>query len=94
MIGARWTALIGTLLFGASNIVGCLAVNSLAGLFISGTLYGLGGSIMYTLSNSLPVQWFSTRLGTAKGLVKLGGAIAAAVMAIVVQLLIERVGIS
>ena len=45
MIGARWAALIGTLLFGASNIVGGLAVNSLAGLFISGILYGLGGSI-------------------------------------------------
>ncbi|KAI7968930.1 hypothetical protein EIK77_007625 [Talaromyces pinophilus] len=94
MIGARWAALIGTLLFGASSIVGGLAVNSLAGLFISGILYGLGGSIMYTLSNSLPVQWFSTRLGTANGLVKLGGAIGATIMAIVVQLLIERVGIS
>ncbi|EED16041.1 monocarboxylate permease, putative [Talaromyces stipitatus ATCC 10500] len=94
LIGARWAVLIGTLLFGASNIVGGLAVNSLGGLFVSGVLYGLGGALMYTMSNSLPVQWFSTRLGTANGLVKLGGGIGATIMVIVVQLLIERVEIS
>ncbi|KAH8655342.1 major facilitator superfamily domain-containing protein [Xylariales sp. PMI_506] len=68
-------------------------VGNIGGLFASGALYGVGGSLMYTMSNSLPVQWFDSRLGTANGLVKLGGGIGATVMALVVQLLIDRIGI-
>ncbi|KAK4235638.1 MFS general substrate transporter [Achaetomium macrosporum] len=94
VIGARWSTLIGVLLFGASALVGSFTINNIGGLFVSGALYGLGGSLMYTMSNSLPVQWFDSRLGTANGLVKLGGGIGATVMALVVQLLIDRVGIS
>jgi len=94
VIGARWSTLIGIVLFGASTLVGSFTVGNIGGLFVSGALYGLGGSLMYTMSNSLPVQWFDDRLGTANGLVKLGGGIGATVMALVVQLLIDRVGIA
>lgn len=94
LIGARWSSLIGILLFGASNIVGGFTVTNVGGLFVSGILYGLGGGLMYTMSNSLPAQWFSNHLGTANGLVKLGGGIGATVMAIVLQILIEKVGIA
>lgn len=93
-IGARWSSLIGITLFGASNIVGGLAVHSVGGIFVAGVLYGLGGSLMYAMSNSLPVQWFNNRLGTANGLVKLGGGIGATIMAIVLQIVSERAGIS
>ncbi|KAK4246648.1 putative monocarboxylate permease [Corynascus novoguineensis] len=94
VIGARWSSLVGVVLFGASALVGSFTVANIAGLFVSGALYGLGGSLMYTMSNSLPVQWFDHRLGTANGVVKLGGGIGATVMALLVQLLIDRVGIS
>ncbi|KAE8154175.1 major facilitator superfamily domain-containing protein [Aspergillus avenaceus] len=94
VIGARWSALIGILLFGASTIVGSFTVSNIAGLFMSAALYGLGGSLMFTMSNNLPLQWFSDRLGTANGLVKLGGGVGATVMAIAVQQLIDKVGIA
>ncbi|KAK6083741.1 hypothetical protein SCUP234_03600 [Seiridium cupressi] len=46
------------------------------------------------MSTNLPVQWFDKRLGTANGLVKLGGGIGATVMAVIVQLMIDRVGLA
>ncbi|GFF56492.1 probable transporter MCH2 [Aspergillus udagawae] len=94
LIGARWSTLIGILLFAISNIIGGFAVNNVGGMFVSGALYGFGGALMYTMSNILPVQWFNKRLGTANGLVKLGGGLGATVMAIVLQTLIERVGVA
>jgi MFS family permease len=94
VIGARWSALLGILLFSASTLVGSFTVRNVGGLFVSGTLYGIGGSLMYTMSNSLPVQWFHTKLGTANGLVKLGGGIGATVMALAVQLLIDKIGVA
>ncbi|KAK2757997.1 hypothetical protein FQN54_004403 [Arachnomyces sp. PD_36] len=94
-IGARWTSLIGILLYSISNIVSAWAVSNVGGLFIaSGFTYGLGACLMYTMSNSLPIQWFSTRLGTANGIVKLGGGIGATVMAVVTGVLTERLGIA
>ncbi|KAI1343177.1 putative monocarboxylate permease [Xylariaceae sp. FL0016] len=93
-IGSRWTSLIGVLLFGASALVGSFTTTNVGGLFASGALYGLGGSLMFTMSNSLPTQWFDKRLGMANGLVKLGGGVGATVMAIAVQLLIDRVGLA
>ncbi|KAB8205447.1 MFS general substrate transporter [Aspergillus parasiticus] len=94
VIGARWSSLIGIALFGASTLVGSFTVSNIGGLFMSAALYGLGGSLMFTMSNSLPLQWFNDRLGTANGLVKLGGGIGATVMALVVQQLIDKVGIA
>lgn len=94
IIGSRWSTLLGILLFSASTLVGSFTTHSIGGLFVSGALYGLGGSLMFTMSNSLPVQWFNIRLGTANGLVKLGGGIGATVMALVVQLLIDKVGVA
>ncbi|KAK7190125.1 hypothetical protein PSPO01_03846 [Paraphaeosphaeria sporulosa] len=94
VIGARWSTLLGILLFSASTLVGSFTVRNIGGLFASGTLYGIGASLMYTNSNSLPVQWFHKRLGTANGLVKLGGGIGATVMALIVQLLIDKVGVA
>ncbi len=93
-IGARRTALIGAVLYGASTLIGSFTVSSIGGLFVSGALYGFGGAMMYSLSSSLPIQWFNDRLGTANGIVKLGGGIGATVMAVVAQFLIDRVGIA
>lgn len=95
MIGARWAALVGIILYGVGNIASGFAVTSLPGLFLAcGFMYGLSTSLMYAMANALPVQWFSSRLGTANGLVKLGGGIGATVMAVVTGLLIEQVGVA
>ncbi|RYP12117.1 hypothetical protein DL765_007486 [Monosporascus sp. GIB2] len=50
--------------------------------------------LMYTMANGLPVQRFSSTLGTANGIVKLGGGIGATVMALVTGNLTDRVGIA
>lgn len=94
LIGARWTSLIGILLYSISNIVSAWAVSNVGALFIAcGFMYGLGACLMYTMSNSLPIQWFSTKLGTANGIVKLGGGIGATVMALVTSVLTDKLGI-
>ena len=94
-ISARWASMIGILLYGVSNIASSWAVYNVGGLFIaSGFTYGIGACLMYTMSNSLPILWFSTKLGAANGIVKLGGGIGATVMALVSGVLTEKVGIA
>jgi MFS family permease len=69
--------------------------NNVAGLFVSiGLISGIGISAVYTICNALPVQYFSSKIGLANGLVKLGGGIGGTVMAIVLQALVDRVGIA
>ncbi|KAE8378531.1 hypothetical protein BDV26DRAFT_292198 [Aspergillus bertholletiae] len=94
VIGSRRSGLIGITLFGASTLVGSFTVSNITGLFMSAALYGMGGSLMFTMFNNLPLQWLRDRLGTANGLVKLGGGIGATVMAFAVQQLIDKLGIA
>ena len=94
LIGARQSMSIGVLLMSSRSMFSSFTVNSQGGLFVTaGISFGLGSSFAYTMSNTLPVQWFSSRLGTANGLVKLGGGLGATVMAIVLQALINKAGI-
>lgn len=94
LIGARYSMLLGVLLMSFGILFSSFTVNKLGGLFVApGIAFGLGGSLAYTVSNNVPVQWFSSKLGTANGLVKLGGGLGATIMAIVVQALISKVGI-
>ena len=94
IIGARYSMLLGVLMMGSGILASSFTVEHLGGLFVTaGVLFGVGGSITYTMSNSLPVQWFSSKLGTANGLVKLGGGLGATIMALVVQALTDKVGI-
>lgn len=94
-IGARASTVIGAFIFSIGTVVSGFAVGDIAGLFLAaGVSYGIGASLMFTVSNSLPVQWFSSRLGTANGIIKLGGGIGATVLAIAIQKLIETVGVA
>lgn len=94
LIGARYSMLLGVLTMGFGSLFSSFTVNTLGGLFVTaGISFGLGSSLTYTMSNTLPVQWFNSKLGTANGLVKLGGGLGATTMAIVIQALIDKVGI-
>ena len=94
VIGARYSMLLGVLMMGFGSLLSSFTVDNLGGLFVTaGVLYGVGFSITYTMSNALPVQWFSSKLGTVNGLVKLGGGLGATIMAVVIQALIDKVGI-
>ena len=94
LIGARYSMLLGVLMMGFGSLFSSFTANNLSGLFVTaGVSYGLGTSLTYTMSNTLPAQWFSSKLGTANGLVKLGGGLGATILAVVVQALIDKVGI-
>lgn len=94
VIGARYSMLLGVLTMSLGIFLSSITANNLSGLFVtSGVSIGLGMSLIYTMANTLPVQWFGSKLGTANGLIKLGGGVGATVMAVAVQLLIDKVGI-
>ena len=94
LIGARYSMLAGVLMMSFGILFSSFTVNKLGGLFATaGITFGLGSSLTYTMSNTLPAQWFSSKLGTANGVIKLGGGLGAMILAVAVQALIDRVGI-
>ena len=94
LFGIRYTCLVAVALLGLGPILTSFTLNNLGGLFCTaGALVGITSSILYTASNSLPVQWFSSKLGTANGLVKAGGGVGATVLPIAAQGLINAIGL-
>lgn len=59
---------------------------------IAGLLVDLATSLLYAATNTLPIQWFSSKLGTANGLVKAGGGMGATVPPLAAQSLIDSLG--
>lgn len=91
LIGSKWASLLGIILLSASPLLASVTTNNLGGLFVTaGVLSGIGGSLIYTLTNNLPVQWFSGKLGLSNGLIKFGGGVGSAVWAVGFEALIER----
>lgn len=92
--GLRYTCLIAAIFFGLGPILTSFTLDNIGGLFCTaGVLVGVASSILYTATNSLPIQWFSSKLGLANGLVKAGGGIGATVLPITAQALIDSVGL-
>jgi MFS family permease len=92
--GVRYTGLAATLLFGLGLAATSFTLEHLGGLFcVAGLLVGIATSLLYTATNSLPLQWFSSKLGIANGLVKAGGGVGATVLPLAAQLLIDRFGL-
>jgi MCP family monocarboxylic acid transporter-like MFS transporter 3 len=80
---------------GMSLIGASFCTTNLAGLFgTAGLIAGLGIAIVYSVTNALPFQYFSARLGLANGLIKLGGGVGGCVMAIALEAMYQRVGIA
>lgn len=92
--GVRYTAIVGTTLFGLRLVATIFTLNNLGGLFcVAGVLVGVGTSLLYTTINGLPLQLFSAKLGLANGLVKAGGGVGATVLPVAAQVLIDRFGL-
>jgi MCP family monocarboxylic acid transporter-like MFS transporter 3 len=93
--GSRTTTMFGVALMGMSLIGASFCTSSFAGLFVTaGFLGSIGMAMLYTVTNVLPVQYFSARLGLANGLIKLGGGVGGCVMAIALNAMYQRVGIA
>jgi MCP family monocarboxylic acid transporter-like MFS transporter 3 len=94
LVGSRTTALFGVFCMGMSLIGASFCTKNLAGLFgTAGLLGGVGMTMIYAVTNALPVQYFSARIGLANGIIKLGGGVGGCVMAIALEALYRRVGI-
>ncbi|KAL9617854.1 MAG: hypothetical protein Q9160_007404 [Pyrenula sp. 1 TL-2023] len=92
--GLRYTCLTAAILLGLGPILTSFTLDNIGGLFCTaGVLVGSSSSILYTATNSLPIQWFSSKLGLANGLVKAGGGVGATVLPIAAQALIDSVGL-
>lgn len=93
-LGARNACLAAVILFSMGPLLTSFTLDNVGGLFCTaGAMVGIGASVIYTACNSLPVQWFSSRLGTANGLVKVGGGLGATILPVAAQGLINTVGI-
>ena len=93
LFGARVAAVLGILLLGLGEIASGFTTSHIGGLFgTSGVLVGLGTCLCYCVSNTIPNQYFSSKLGLANGLVKLGGGLGGCVLSIALEALISRVG--
>ena len=94
LLGARVAAFLGISLLASGEFFSSYTTSNLGGLFgCSGVLYGLGACLLYSISNILPTQYFGAKLGLASGIVKLGGGIGAAVLAVAIEATIKRVGL-
>jgi MFS family permease len=94
LIGCRPTILLGVFLMGLSLIGASFCTSNLPGLFGTYSIIGgIGMSLNWTVNNTIPVQYFSARLGLANGLIKLGGGVGGCVMAVALEALYRRVGI-
>jgi MCP family monocarboxylic acid transporter-like MFS transporter 3 len=93
--GSRTTIMVGVFLMGMSLIGASFCTTNLAGLFgTAGLIAGLGMAMVYGVTNALPVQYFSARLGLANGLIKLGGGVGGCIMAVALEAMYQRVGIA
>lgn len=94
-VGSRYTAMTGVMMMGLGLISAGSCTSNVPGLFCAiGLLAGVGMNFVYTITNQLPVQYFSGRLGLANGLIKLGGGVGGSVMAIALEKMVQRVGIA
>lgn len=92
--GVRHTCLTAVVVFGLGLVAAGFTLDHLAGLFcVAGAVLGCAASLLFTATNTLPIQWFSSKLGTANGLVKTGGGVGATVIPIATQSLIDKFGL-
>lgn len=92
--GARRVCVISSIFLSAGPILTSFTLSNLGGLFCTaGVLSGAASCVLYTASNSVPVQWFSSKLGLANGLIKAGGGVGATVLPVIAQKLIDSVGL-
>lgn len=95
VIGVRPAASIGILLLGLGTLTSGFSTTSVIGLFQTyGVVLGIGDCLCYTACNTMPVQYFSRRIGLANSLIKFGGGLGATVLSVTLNYLITRVGVA
>lgn len=92
-IGARRMGMMGVLLMGSSQILAGWSTRNVAGLFVTaGVMMGVGVSLCFMVVSIAPAQYFSTKRGTAVGLVYAGGGLGGAVISLAMEAGVRRFG--
>ncbi|KAH7923170.1 MFS general substrate transporter [Leucogyrophana mollusca] len=93
-MGTRNAALLGCFLLGFGQILSGWSARSVGGLFVTnGIIMGFGCSICFLACGTLPAQWFKRRRGMANGLIFAGGGVGGCVWSVLMQSLLDKVGI-
>ncbi|GAA5874923.1 hypothetical protein JCM16303_004944 [Sporobolomyces ruberrimus] len=93
--GARQCAVLGSILLGAGPFLGSFCTHSLVGLALTeGVIFGLGESLLFFASATLPSSYFLRRRNLATGISYSGGGIGGAVLSLIVGKLLGRLSIA
>ncbi|EGN96014.1 hypothetical protein SERLA73DRAFT_185513, partial [Serpula lacrymans var. lacrymans S7.3] len=95
LMGTRHAAFLACSFMGFGQILSGWATRSVGGLFVTnGIVMGFGCSLCFMTCGTLPAQYFSRRRGLANGLVYAGGGIGGCVLSILMEVLLNKVGIA
>ncbi|KAF9910182.1 hypothetical protein EC991_007109 [Linnemannia zychae] len=90
--GYRMSAFVGALIMGASLIATSFSTKVWQLYIFQGILYGLGASLAFFPSLSLPSQWFKKRRGFATGIAVAGGGFGGLIISPVTTALFKKIG--
>ncbi|KAG0293156.1 hypothetical protein BGZ96_003213 [Linnemannia gamsii] len=90
--GYRVSAFVGALIMGASLIATSFSTQVWQLYIFQGILYGLGASLAFFPSLSLPSQWFKKRRGFATGIAVAGGGVGGLIISPVTTALFSKIG--
>ncbi|KAF9977420.1 hypothetical protein BGZ73_006047 [Actinomortierella ambigua] len=90
--GYRISALIGTIIMVLSLLATSFAYKLWHLYLAQGLLYGIGGSLAFFTSVTIPSQWFKKRRGLATGITVGGGGIGGLILSPMIAALFDKIG--
>ncbi|TXT08907.1 hypothetical protein VHUM_03035 [Vanrija humicola] len=93
-LGARKMAVIGTVLMSFSQIFASFTTRNIGGLFVTaGVMMGFGVGFCFMVISITPAQYFTTKRGTAVGLVYAAGGLGGAVISLGLEAGVRNLGL-
>lgn len=93
-VGARSMALASVAFMSLSQITASFTTRNVGGLFATaGVMMGIGTSLAFIVVSVVPAGYFSTRKGTAVGVVYCGGGLGGAVLSLAMEAGVRRLGV-
>lgn len=94
LVGARKMAVAGIILMGVSQILASFTTHNVAGLFMTaGVLMGLGVSLCFMVISIPPAQYFTTKKGTALGIIYSGAGVGGTVISLSLEAGVRNLGV-
>ncbi|WOO83179.1 Aspyridones efflux protein apdF [Vanrija pseudolonga] len=93
-LGARKMAIIGTFFMSFSQIFASFTTRNVGGLFVTaGVMMGLGVGFCFMVISITPAQYFTTKRGTAVGIVYAAGGLGGAVISLALEAGVRNIGL-